>query len=161
MKEKCVSGGCQCGALRYKVVGPLGSTDLCHCRMCQKAFGSFGAVLTRVPFANFKWTRGKPATFQSSAHVARGFCASCGTPMFMFEDGDDFIDLATGTLDDPGIVKSLSHQIGIESKVIWFEQLHSLPHQTTAETRNPGDLPRLASFQHPDHDTAHWPPAKT
>ncbi|MEQ8373768.1 MAG: GFA family protein, partial [Roseibium aggregatum] len=31
------TGGCQCGALRFKVEGPLGEASICHCRMCQKA----------------------------------------------------------------------------------------------------------------------------
>ena len=33
-------GGCQCGAVRFSV-GRLGRGSICHCRMCQKAFGSF------------------------------------------------------------------------------------------------------------------------
>ncbi len=31
------SGGCQCGAVRYRAKGELGYPHLCHCRMCQKA----------------------------------------------------------------------------------------------------------------------------
>ena len=37
------SGGCQCGAVRYKVEGPLDEVSVCYCRMCQKATGgAFG-----------------------------------------------------------------------------------------------------------------------
>lgn len=147
------SGGCQCGALRYKIAGTLGSTDICHCRMCQKAFGSWGAVLLRVSFDQFEWTRGKPSTFKSSAIVDRGFCNSCGTPMFMKEDGDSFLDLAVGTLDNPNIVKPLQSQIGIESKVLWFDQMHLLPAYSTDDDRNAEDLKMLKSLQHPDNDT--------
>lgn len=33
-----VSGGCQCGAVRYRFNGEVpGHSRLCHCRMCQKA----------------------------------------------------------------------------------------------------------------------------
>jgi hypothetical protein len=35
------SGGCQCGAVRFRVDGELGRASICHCRMCQKAFGAF------------------------------------------------------------------------------------------------------------------------
>ncbi len=35
-----LTGGCQCGAVRFSV-GRLGRASVCHCRMCQKAFGSF------------------------------------------------------------------------------------------------------------------------
>ena len=34
------SGGCQCGAVRFHVAR-LGRPSICHCRMCQKAFGGF------------------------------------------------------------------------------------------------------------------------
>jgi hypothetical protein len=147
------SGGCQCGALRYEFVGPLGTTDLCHCRMCQKAFGSFGAVLMRVDLANFRWTRGQPSKFKSSALVDRGFCKSCGTPIYMFEQGDTCLDLAVGTMDNPNAISSLQSQIGVESRVDWFQTLHGLPEVRTEQTRDSSDLAKLKSLQHPDHDT--------
>lgn len=31
------SGGCQCGAVRYRLHEPLSNPHICHCRMCQKA----------------------------------------------------------------------------------------------------------------------------
>jgi hypothetical protein len=34
-----ITGGCQCGAVRYRIEGDLGRASICHCRMCQKAFG--------------------------------------------------------------------------------------------------------------------------
>jgi hypothetical protein len=147
------TGGCQCGALRYECTGPLGSTDICHCRMCQKAFGSFGAVLLRMSLAEFKWTRGEPSTFKSSSIVDRGFCKNCGTPMYMFEQGDTFIDIAVGTMDNPNAITSLQSQIGVESRVHWFQTLHELPEARTEQTRDGAELAKLRTLQHPDHDT--------
>jgi hypothetical protein len=152
-----ITGGCQCGATRYLIAKPLGNASICHCRMCQKAFGSWGAALVQVPLAQLNWTRGKPSVFMSSPIVERGFCQKCGTPLSMFELGDDFIDLAIGTLDNPSQI-SLESQIGIESKVDWFDTMHELPRETTAENRTPTDLAKLKSLQHPDHDTKEWPP---
>ncbi len=41
-----MSGGCQCGAVRFRA-SHLGRPSICHCRMCQKHFGSFfGAFVT-------------------------------------------------------------------------------------------------------------------
>ena len=151
------SGGCQCGAVRFHVASPLGKAGICHCRMCQKAFGSWGAPLVSVPAKNLSWTRGQPGLFRSSAIVARGFCASCGTPLYMREDGDSNFELAIGAFDDPSRVGPLAEQVGVESRVSWFNDMHSLPEQSTAETRTPQDLARLKSLQHPDHDTEHWP----
>ena len=70
-------GGCQCGAVRFEVTGPLGQASICHCRMCQKAFGSPFALLVTVH--DLEWTRGEPKRFRSSNKVERGFCAECGT----------------------------------------------------------------------------------
>jgi hypothetical protein len=152
-----LSGGCQCGALRYRISGTLGQAAICHCRMCQKAFGSWGAPLVDVSAENLVWTRGHPATFQSSAIVNRGFCASCGTPMYMHEDGDKNIELAIGTLDDPNAVAEFASQDGVESRVHWFATMHQLPERKTDATRPKHVLEKLKSFQHPDHDTDHWP----
>ena len=102
------AGGCQCGAVRYRIAGPLGDAGFCHCRMCQKAFGSFGAPLVSVASDRLQWTRGTPATFRSSPIVHRGFCRDCGTPLFMQEAGDHSIDIAIGTLDDPSALRARS-----------------------------------------------------
>jgi hypothetical protein len=149
---KKYAGGCQCGSIRFLISGPLGSADICHCRMCQKAFGSWGAALVRISLEDFSWTRGTPSKFKSSKTVDRGFCQNCGTPLYMFEDSDTFIDLAIGTLDDPNIIK-LSSQMGIESKLQWFDTMHKLPDETTSQNRSNESQPVFVSLQHPDHDT--------
>lgn len=146
------AGGCQCGAVRYAIDGALGDASICHCRMCQKAFGSFGAALVNVPFEFFKWTRGKPGEFRSSSIVTRGFCKDCGTPLFMREDGDENIEIAIGTLDNPNIVSTMTKQSAVESRVRWFNHMHELPEEHMEDYRTPEELGQLKSFQHPDHD---------
>ncbi len=42
------TGGCQCGAIRFRVEGDLKDSSICHCRMCQKAFGAYYAPLVSV-----------------------------------------------------------------------------------------------------------------
>jgi hypothetical protein len=154
-----ITGGCQCGAVRYAIDGPLGKAGICHCRMCQKAFGSWGAALVSVPLHIFRWSRGTPGLFRSSAVVDRGFCAGCGTPLSMQEDGDDHIEIAIGTLDDPEIAPP-TDQVGIESRLSWFADLVALRGRRTEDKRTPEELARLKSLQHPDHDTAQWQPSE-
>jgi hypothetical protein len=157
MTTETHSGGCQCGAVRYRITGPFGRAGICHCRMCQKAFGSWGAPLVSVPATQVEWTREAPAEFRSSAIVARGFCRRCGTPLFMREDSHPDYDIAIGTLDDPNWVRP-DEQVGIESKVTWFDSMVTLPAHSTADERTPEDLVKLKTLQHPDHDTDRWPP---
>jgi hypothetical protein len=151
------SGGCQCGAIRYRFVGRMEEAIICHCRMCQKAFGGWGAALVTLPATHLDWTRGTPALFRSSASVARGFCRDCGTPLFMREDGEPAYEMAVGTLDDPNAVPPFTRQSGVESKCVWFDDLAGLPAERTEDYRSEEDLHKLASLQHPDHDTEVWP----
>jgi hypothetical protein len=156
MGKQTITGGCQCGAVRYRITGQLGKAGICHCRMCQKAFGSWGAALVSVPDGNLTWSRGEPGEFRSSAVVARGFCTDCGTPLYMKEDGYGVWEIAIGSLDNPALAAPTT-QVGIESELPWFTTLHALPRRRTDEDRRPEDLRKLKSFQHPDHDTETWP----
>ena len=63
-----VTGGCQCGAVRYRATQMLDNAHLCHCRMCQKAVGNLFAALVAAPNDALEWTRGTPAAFRSSRH---------------------------------------------------------------------------------------------
>jgi hypothetical protein len=152
-----LTGGCQCGAIRYRYEGEPGEASICHCRMCQKAFGSWGAALVSLEAANLVWTRGNPAEFRSSSIVARGFCSSCGTPLYMRDDGDINYEIAIGTLDDPNRTPP-TKQVGVESELSWFGSLPSLPRMRTQDYNSPAQLAKYSSRQHPDHDTADWLP---
>ena len=95
------TGGCQCGAVRFAVYVQPEKIGLCHCRMCQKAVAGPFAVLAEVPWADFAWTRGEPAAFQSSSRAIRDFCAGCGTPLSYRQPGGAIIELLTGAFDEP------------------------------------------------------------
>lgn len=145
------SGGCQCGAVRYRITGALRNPHVCHCRMCQKASGGAFLALAEAAMAQFVWTRGAPAWFRSSEAVERGFCAACGTPMHFRYVGADRIDVALGTLDTPAAVPP-EREYGCESRLAWLDLLGHLPRSTT-EGSTPADaLARYATRQHPDHD---------
>ena len=150
------SGGCQCGAVRYALYAEPTNPHICHCRMCQKAFGGFFAPLAKVQNRDLHWTRGAPTTFLSSPIVERGFCAACGTPLtFRFLE-EDKIDISIGSLDDPAAVQPRT-QVGVEARLGWFAELHALPESET-EANMPAELlARIVSHQHPDHDTEVWP----
>jgi hypothetical protein len=155
-----ITGGCQCGAVRYALHAPLDKPSICHCRMCQKAFGSFYAPLVGVPISAFELTRGELSLFRSSDAVERGFCRDCGTPLsFRYVDGDK-IDVSIGSLDDPADVKPVV-QYGMESRLPWIGELDHLSGRTTAQADPAArvDLIARTNHQHPDHDTDVWPPA--
>jgi hypothetical protein len=147
------TGGCQCGAVRFRAAR-LGRATICHCRMCQKAFGGFfGPLVTAHEVA---WTRGAPAYFASSDKVRRGFCAACGTPL-SYETGGS-VELAIGAFDDPERAPP-TLQLNPTDKLSFFDELCSLPVRAAGEEPEMEAFKAsLTSFQHPDHETAEWPP---
>ena len=77
-----LTGGCQCGAVRYAIYAAPERAGICHCRMCQKAVGGPFKAWANVRLQEFAWTRGAPTTFHSSSAAERGFCSHCGTPLY-------------------------------------------------------------------------------
>lgn len=150
------TGGCQCGAVRFSAEG-LKRPSICHCRMCQKAFAApYGALVYAEKVA---WTRGEPKRFQSSANVKRGFCGDCGTPLTYEWEGK--IDLSICAFDDPA-AHPPAMQLAEESRIPWCEGIASLPTRTPEQKAKYAPLMAAnPSFQHPDHDTTHWPPEPT
>jgi hypothetical protein len=150
------TGGCQCGAVRYRVAGPVRHASICNCRMCQKALGNLTA-----PFVSFQsaveWTRGHPTLFRSSMRVQRGFCNQCGTPL-TYQWGDNNPAITIGSFDRPNqivptgeLARDNRHPI-----VGHADALAEEPLGTTDEERD--ILAILRSFQHPDQDTETWTP---
>lgn len=150
------TGGCQCGAVRFRVEGDLGEASICHCRMCQKATGGLFGPYVGAPFDTVTWTRGQPSYFQSSNKVRRGFCRDCGTPL-TFEYGEGNISFALGTMDRPRAVH-LTEQLASPERIADFEALANLPEHPTDEPRAAAHLAGIISFQHPDNDTTDWSP---
>ncbi|HZS81801.1 MAG TPA: GFA family protein [Stellaceae bacterium] len=153
-----LTGGCQCGALRYALFAAPERVHLCHCRMCQKAVGGPFAALAPVRRRDFAWTRGAPAAFDSSSIASRDFCPRCGTPLSFFYRASDWIALTIGSFDRPQEVAPTQH-FGIESRLPWLDAIAGLPAETTAATMTAERKRRIANRQHPDHDTPpDWTP---
>ncbi|HEX5666060.1 MAG TPA: GFA family protein [Hyphomicrobium sp.] len=156
MTNNVLTGGCQCGAIRFRVEGALTDASVCHCRMCQKAFGAFFAPLVNTKGATLTWTRGQPKHFASSNFVKRGFCENCGTPLSY--EAPDGIALSIAAFDHPEKIPP-TVQFGIEGKIPYVDGIPSLPSlDTMADSVAAPFLAQLVSFQHPDHDTETWPP---
>jgi hypothetical protein len=151
-----LTGGCQCGAVRFRVER-LGRGSVCHCRMCQKAFGNFYAPL--ISSFGVTWTRGRPAYFQSSNKVRRGFCAACGTPLtyeLLDRTPEEEIEVAIAAFDDP-VMAAPTIQVNPGDKLPFVDGIPALPtrHDDAEQTAFNASI---VSYQHPDNDTAIWPP---
>ena len=149
--DEAMTGGCQCGAIRYRLAVKPSRASLCHCRMCQKAVGQPFAAYAAVNTADFAWTRGEPPAFRSSTAAERHFCPQCGTPLTFRYFHTDEISVAMGTLDHPEQVAPSVHY-GVESRLPWMASsfLDALPEERTSGPRTPPEVVTLTNFQHPD-----------
>lgn len=157
--DKEVSGGCQCGAVRYHTPQMLDNSHLCHCRMCQKAVGNIFAALVAAPDDKLVWTRGKPAVWRSSEHVERGFCANCGTPLFYHDVNNGRTNLTIGSLDNPSDFPPGANT-GTEAQVTWFASVTAIEDGGATEdgVEEWAAAIKATNHQHPDHDTGAWTP---
>ena len=151
-REAVLTGGCQCGAVRFAAYAQPIRVGLCHCRMCQKAVGGPFISLADLPHADFAWTRGKPSSFRSSSIAERDFCGDCGTPLSYRQVGGPNIELTTGSFDRPDLLAP-TYANGTESWLSWTGSIANLPGKTTAENVGAEKLGKIVSHQHADHDT--------
>ncbi len=104
-----ITGGCLCGAVRYRVTAPPIVTRTCWCRVCQYLGAGSGTVNVCFPTSAFT-IQGEPRDYRSLADsgsvMHRRFCAACGTPMFSeAESRPHLIFVRAGTLDNPELAK--------------------------------------------------------
>lgn len=130
-------GGCQCGAVRYRINGAPLTLYLCHCKECQKqASSAFGmslwlrrADLEHLSEAPKFWTR----KADSGREVVCAFCPDCGSRLYHAESHDsEIVSLKAGSLDDTSWLRPVGH-VWAKSKQPWVEIAESPPALVNAE----------------------------
>ncbi|TRD22079.1 GFA family protein [Palleronia caenipelagi] len=78
----CQTGGCLCGAVRYRLTEAPEGYGACHCGMCRRWSG--GALLAvQVSPGGVAWQgEGAIRTYASSDWAERGWCRECGSNLF-------------------------------------------------------------------------------
>ena len=100
-----VTGGCQCGAVRFSIDAEPITQRACWCRDCQYWASGNAAVNAVFPRAAFSMT-GKTAEYASDAAsgnaMRRKFCPVCATPLTSETDArPHLVVIRAGTLDTP------------------------------------------------------------
>ncbi len=103
------SGGCLCGAVRYKCSAEPMMTGHCHCKGCQKMTGSAFATAFAVPKDALTVTgevRCYEVTADSGNITRRSFCPECGSWLFGGSSGmPGLAVIMAGSMDDPSWLK--------------------------------------------------------
>lgn len=123
-----LSGGCQCGAVRYSINGEPQHVALCHCADCRKSAGAPMVAWAAFEEAAFTLEQGDLTTFNSSGSTLRSFCPRCGTGI-TYRNAEflpGIVDIQSATLDDPAALPAGAH-IQVAERIDWMATAHQLP----------------------------------
>ncbi len=122
-----ITGGCLCGAIRYRIFGKAGGTCHCHCDRCRKTTGAPMVTWTTVARENFEITQGVLTDYASSDQGHRSFCSDCGSHItFRSTEYPDYVDVTVATLDVPGKIPPERH-IWASKQISWTTMDEHLP----------------------------------
>jgi hypothetical protein len=107
-----VSGGCYCGAVRYRAAGVKPQVSECHCSQCRKQAGHRYAVVEAKTSRTEIEGADKITWFRASPQGERGFCSVCGSTLFWKGSPNGLV---------------LTSHIFVESKGGYYEITDGLP----------------------------------
>lgn len=137
--ELPLTGGCQCGAVRYRVNSMPLAFYLCHCTKCQSQSGSAFGESLQVQLSDLE-IEGETGSFvratDSGRQLEGRFCKNCGTRILHAIVGPSTAgNLRAGTLDDTSWLAPAAH-LWVSSAQQWF----AIPEGALAYETQPGDL---------------------
>lgn len=123
-------GGCQCGAVRYRIEAERLVSYACHCTECQKqsasAFGISVPVIEaalQISGKTRSWRR--PTDSGSFTHCV--FCPQCGSRLYHAgENRAGMVTVKGGSLDDASRLRPVAH-IWTVSKQDWVVLPEGVP----------------------------------
>jgi hypothetical protein len=137
LPEFPVEGGCQCGAVRYRLKASPLSVYNCHCKDCQRFSGAGWSMSTIVRNDDFEHLSGTLAQYRRTADsgnvIVMNFCANCHGWMWNDPPAGGIKVVRAGTLDDIDWAVPVGN-IWTNSKAAWAQidpALVNFPGQAT------------------------------
>jgi hypothetical protein len=107
MVEPALTGGCNCGAVRFELSEPLVSASYCHCTRCQRRTGTAASANGRAAPGSFRFVAGEEhvGVWAPEGGAEKLFCTLCGSALCSRVPGDpQRFGVRLGAIDgDPGI----------------------------------------------------------
>jgi len=132
--------GCLCGSVRIAIDAEPLAARMCWCRLCQYLGG--GTATENVCFpAEAVETNGDVRWHESIAdsgnRMRRGFCPTCGTPLFSLAESRPHLTfIRAGALDDPNLLAPQA--------IIWTEAAPDWACLDPALPQHPAQIPPVA-----------------
>lgn len=108
-------GGCNCGAVRFRVKGAPQRASVCHCKFCQRRTGSAFGVGVYFLKDDFELLKGELRRYEHRSDetgrwLRTEFCAKCGsTVTWTLEVSPAWRGVAGGCFDDTSWLKIERH----------------------------------------------------
>ena len=113
MSEAVLTGGCNCGGVRFEITEPLGRANYCHCTRCQRRTGTAASASAVVAPGSVRVLQGEDRLrgWTPEGGRTKTFCGDCGSAVFIQRPDDGAIQgVRMGAFDqDPGVRPS-AHQ---------------------------------------------------
>ena len=129
-----LTGGCQCGAVRYEVEGDAAHHALCHCNDCRASSGAPATAWMAFAAENFRITSGEAIAYNSSGASWRHFCGACGTGLYFINEDmlPGIVDIQSATLDNaqdhaPGAQIQTAERLGYMGKLSQMPEFDRYP----------------------------------
>ena len=111
-----LTGGCNCGAVRYEVTAPLVIASYCHCKRCQRRTGAAASPSAHPAPGSFHIIEGQDRLkhWKPDDGGEKWFCSVCGSSIFARNDKHpEWIGVRMGTFDrDPEVRPSVRSWVG-------------------------------------------------
>lgn len=109
-----LQGGCQCGAVRYRLSRAPLELYICHCKECRKQSASAFGISFIVPQSALRLVQGEPHFWSRPTDTGNtldcAFCPACGSRLWHQRRGaTDVLSIKGGSLDEPVDVSNAIH----------------------------------------------------
>jgi len=137
-----VEGGCQCGAVRYRLKAAPIAVYVCHCKDCQRSSGAAFSMTMMMNAGDVELMSGNLAGFDKAADSGRTVrmlgCSQCGTKIWNEPlAAPQWVNVKPGTLDDSRWARPVGN-IWTDRALPWIEIDWSQPHfATQPQNRQP------------------------
>lgn len=142
-----MTGGCFCGAVRYRMTDRPMFVHCCHCRDCQKQGGGAFAINALIERDRVELTAGEPKPHPMKTDSGRPHiiyrCDDCDTAVWSdYGDRKSLVFLRAATLDDPApfppdvhiFTRSKMPWVGLPSGARVFEIYYDMAREWPAES---------------------------
>ena len=124
-----ITGGCECGLVKYEVAGDLVDFCHCHCSICRRLHGAAFVTWGGVSRADLSYISGEAnlKSYSFSDKADSIFCDTCGSRILVdFKPEVDMLYITLCGLDGDFVCPPGFHQF-VGSKAPWFEITDDLP----------------------------------